>query len=727
MNRLFLLYACIVSAGAIRAQSYNWPAKPFDQQHGVNGTFCENRISGSVLRDHFHDGVDFGLSEGGNVYSILSTNVTSLSRSGGNAYIRIGRYAYVHVDPNPNLDVGDPVSAYSDVVGVTNYQNHVHFKDGYPGAEINALRSGGGLTPLTDTYDPTVAYIKFYINNTTTAFTNGKVNGLVEIVSRAYDRTNDASSVGTNNGIYRMSWQVFDSTGTQAITEKKTPYKFDEIPSSDSYITNVYFYGSDQSTYIYTPTNPITRDGYWDTRNLDPGLYKVWVEVEDTRGNTAQRWASVQVTLPDDLPPPQPQLQSITADAQGTLTLCWHVPDTTDIAGYNLEFSYDGENWTENDALSVSIAPGDSVFTVDNFSLDKSIFFRLRCYDAAALVNVSPWSDAYGVRATNSPPPLAIVDGFDSRDGYWFDKGHDFALRYAMALDKAGRAYDTFADETLHPDGTSLNHYPVTIWFTGDDGQSSDSALTQREKQGIDAYMRASGGHLIISGSGHYQQAQNGGSEALDWYRAHFYNQGGALVTADSVYGEPGTDLEGFKAALRLPDGGTGNYNGAEAGDFATVVLRFNDAARTPAAVFKQRGQSGDPFGSGALTFAAFPLELIEDAHAREQLIRTMIKLDPVTTIDKNVPRPARTALFPNYPNPFNPSTVIPYVLPTRQRVKLAVYDVRGRLLRVLVNGVQAAGSHRVTFDAGHLAGGIYFYRLQTENIVRTRKMLLLR
>lgn len=722
-----LLLIVTVYNGAVRGQSYAWPAFPFDQDHGVNGTFCENRIKGDVLRHHFHDGLDFGLSEGGEVYSVLATQVTSILREGGNAYIRVGRYAYVHVNPDPNLDVGDMVTAYDKVIAVTNYQNHVHFKDGYPGSEINAIRPGGGLTPVTDTYDPTVAYIKFYKNKSTILFNNNKVNGLVDIVARAYDRTNSASSVGTNNGIYRMSWQVFDSTGTRAVTTKKTPYKFDNIPSSDSYITNVYFVGSDQGTYIYTPTNPVSKDGYWDTRLMEKGLYKVKVEVEDTRGNTAARWATVRVTEADDAPPPMPRLSVARGESDGLLQLRWASMDTSDIAGFNLIFSYDGQNWNENPAMSASIAIGDTLFEAENFSRNKAIFFKLRTFDNAALINYSQWSDSYGLRISDNQPQLAIVDGFDGRAGYWRDVRHDFALDYGLALNAMNRGFDTYADDRIERDSLLLDGYPVVLYMTGDD-RAPDSALTRGERKAIDRFMRGDG-HFIISGTGLYSDALLAGGQTLDFFHTHFANLGGTRIfNADSVYGVAGTALEGFKAAIRDPEGEYLVMDGAApVPDISLSVLRFNDLQGTSAAVFKDRGKN-EPYNNCAVSYLAFPIEMITDRDKRYELVRRLVKMDAVTVLKNLETVPEKFSLGQNYPNPFNPSTEIRFRLPTTAEVELTVYDSSGRRIRTLVKGRYGAGEHISRFDARGLANGVYYYRLEIDGRRSlSRKMLLLK
>ncbi|MCW9066450.1 MAG: T9SS type A sorting domain-containing protein, partial [Ignavibacteriaceae bacterium] len=80
-----------------------------------------------------------------------------------------------------------------------------------------------------------------------------------------------------------------------------------------------------------------------------------------------------------------------------------------------------------------------------------------------------------------------------------------------------------------------------------------------------------------------------------------------------------------------------------------------------------------------------------------------------------------------NYPNPFNPSTNIKFSVPESGNVKLSVYNLVGEEVAVLVNGFRQAGTFEVTFDASNLSTGIYLYKLQSENSIQTKKMMLLK
>ncbi len=78
-----------------------------------------------------------------------------------------------------------------------------------------------------------------------------------------------------------------------------------------------------------------------------------------------------------------------------------------------------------------------------------------------------------------------------------------------------------------------------------------------------------------------------------------------------------------------------------------------------------------------------------------------------------------------NYPNPFNPTTLIRFTLPEHNHVTLDVFDITGRKVQNLVNDALPSGQHSVSFDAAHLASGVYIYRLQAGSYTLTRKMTL--
>lgn len=83
--------------------------------------------------------------------------------------------------------------------------------------------------------------------------------------------------------------------------------------------------------------------------------------------------------------------------------------------------------------------------------------------------------------------------------------------------------------------------------------------------------------------------------------------------------------------------------------------------------------------------------------------------------------------LLQNYPNPFNPSTKISWQSPVGSHQTLKIYDVLGNEVAILVDENKPAGKYEIEFKSSSLPSGVYFYRLQAENYVETKKMILLR
>jgi len=111
-------------------------------------------------------------------------------------------------------------------------------------------------------------------------------------------------------------------------------------------------------------------------------------------------------------------------------------------------------------------------------------------------------------------------------------------------------------------------------------------------------------------------------------------------------------------------------------------------------------------------------------------------KLGDATAVEATANIPAQFDLAQNYPNPFNPSTMIKYSLKDLSDITLAIYNIRGQLIKTLIHRRQAAGNHEIQWNATNefgttLASGLYFYKLharsQGKSIVKTRKMLLIK
>ena len=138
---------------------------------------------------------------------------------------------------------------------------------------------------------------------------------------------------------------------------------------------------------------------------------------------------------------------------------------------------------------------------------------------------------------------------------------------------------------------------------------------------------------------------------------------------------------------------------------------------------------------SKPLVDGGWPTPFAEPAAATIEQLRTSGPPDIITAIgtaDAPASTPSDWTLLQNYPNPFNGSTVLPFVAPRQARAALHVYNLQGQRVRTLIEGEVAAGYGEVSWDGRDqhgrpVAGGVYLYRLETEAVRETRKLLYLR
>ena len=137
------------------------------------------------------------------------------------------------------------------------------------------------------------------------------------------------------------------------------------------------------------------------------------------------------------------------------------------------------------------------------------------------------------------------------------------------------------------------------------------------------------------------------------------------------------------------------------------------------------------PNSSVEIAFAVIGANTLADLQQHADNAQTL--WDNPTAID-DLPNPVADdfELAQNYPNPFNPTTTIEYRLATAGNISLKIFNIAGQEVRTLVNAAQTAGRYSVNWDGRDnrgmpVASGVYFYRLETQAAVQSRKMLLIR
>jgi N-acetylneuraminic acid mutarotase len=128
-------------------------------------------------------------------------------------------------------------------------------------------------------------------------------------------------------------------------------------------------------------------------------------------------------------------------------------------------------------------------------------------------------------------------------------------------------------------------------------------------------------------------------------------------------------------------------------------------------------------FGNDLYVFGGRNTSADSDVNAVEKFA----DFELINGIDNKPEAPSVFKLDNNYPNPFNPSTIISYQLSVSSDVFLKVYDITGKLITTLVNEHQTVGKYKVTFDAFALASGVYFYTLKAGEQSQTKRMMLIR
>jgi len=280
--------------------------------------------------------------------------------------------------------------------------------------------------------------------------------------------------------------------------------------------------------------------------------------------------------------------------------------------------------------------------------------------------------------------------------------------------------------ESGYVDQDQILNYPVIIWHAFNNQTPIDDFEAD-----ILTYYLQHGGKLVISGS-YIPQILSNSALMTEYLGVTLDNPNvPSSLFINGVANDPQ-----FGGARIFPRGGNGAGTPALVSSFtvaegARAVLTFDDGTGGSAGV---AGVAHETEVYSTLVLG-IPIESIGGAAATEARAAFMNRVWAWAQADMNavgegpVVTPIRFALNTAYPNPFNPSTVLSFSLPTSEAATLSVYDLSGRNVATLFDGVMAAGEHSVSFDAtAHgLGAGIYYARLETAGNVQSTQLLYLK
>jgi hypothetical protein len=387
-------------------------------------------------------------------------------------------------------------------------------------------------------------------------------------------------------------------------------------------------------------------------------------------------------------------------------------------------------------SLDISSLPvgWDAYFTMDSVDM-TSTTVTLAQYEAANLtVTMVPGVDSGTGRAVLNVhsqsgevpdfnvPFVGLVGGSDilivSDDG-----GAGYAYDYfGPAIGTANKSFAVWERALAPISLATLAPYQAVIWQTGNKAAGMDAD----DRAAVQAYIGASG-RLLLSGEHLVAEIMN---EAGAWgqfnLRISYRSAEMGSSTVTGVVDDPITD--GMVLDL-LGGDGAGNYEDPD------VVEPVNGGGGIQCFSYDADSGAGVrvEYGTTRILTLGFGFESINAVADRDLLMEKALSwLIPTTAVDSGSKLPSVAVLNQNAPNPFNPQTKISFVLDSQKNVQLNVYDLNGRLVRTLVDGIREAGENNVIWDGRNTAGdqvasGTYIYRLINADQIESRKMTLLK
>lgn len=424
--------------------------------------------------------------------------------------------------------------------------------------------------------------------------------------------------------------------------------------------------------------------------------------------------------------------------------------DTT--ATYSKDINLTNNVWNEIDLSSDGwIFDGEFALAIEvgTFPDEESLFVAI---DESAVpsehsyVLFNEWSRWRDVAEANQLP-----------DGEWgiravIGESGEIPVEYNVYRRGTGESFErplpsgTGLEGTVFHDRSVTNGktyvYAVSVVFnpgTSDEAESNLSKPVEAMPMPEAAYLisyddgTAETGATSLGEGGNYAVRFTPSDYAARILKVQFYayNEGGSTQVRfwddDGEGGMPGSEL-GAPVTLEAVSAG---WNETDVSDSNLVIhegdlyVGLSETADSPNLGLDQ---GTDVMGRSLYQAPGESWAPISDlGYAANLMIRVI--LETTVGIETNHPGqiPETFSLMQNYPNPFNDATVIPFDLPENHHVSLRLYDIRGSLVRTVLDRRLERGSYSIRLTAEHLPSGVYIYRIRTDSGSLSRKLVLMK
>jgi hypothetical protein len=455
-------------------------------------------------------------------------------------------------------------------------------------------------------------------------------------------------------------------------------------------------------------------------------------------------------------PSPVENLKAVNAGDGHTIYLSWSAsPPEEAVVHYNVYF---GTASGDYDSLHQVYATCD---TLRNLQEDTTYFITVTAINTDGFESIADREVSQTPMVVSLDQGILVVDETYENIAHNMVDGDSINAFYERALQNYTYAYVDHSCPNCYPPNQlhikELVRYSVVIVHSEDlRGFRSMGAIGDYTYSVLRDYLNY-GGKVIIEGRRNLSAGNDGDWEIREFFPGDIpydylkvksayvpvwgpgdYRSEEFIGAFSQVPGYPDLQVDslrvaqcasGLELAGKVP--GVGYLDSLMAGE---VIYTFHSA------YYDTSASEGKPVAFRYLEddheviFFDFPLYFIQEPQATELLHKALSDLGIFTDVaeEEETKVPASFSLSQNHPNPFNSETVIEYSLPKASQVKIAIYNILGQRVRTLVDQRQAAGHRRVIWDRKSEKGrtvssGIYFYRMETEEFVISKKMLLLK